>query len=105
MKHRSTFVFSVAVTVLIIAGAAGLASQWQQTMALRGDMEAARMEADELQRLKAANARLKAQQISEAELAALRADHAALPRLRAEIEALKKGQGPAPAASARPAGR
>jgi uncharacterized protein involved in exopolysaccharide biosynthesis len=40
--------------------------------------------------LRAENARLRSGQISEEELERLRADHAALPRLRAEIEALRK---------------
>jgi len=76
--------------MLAIAGGAGLVSQWQETMALRVELELARVEAGEWERLRAENQRLRSQQISAAELEVLRADHAALPRLRAEIEALKR---------------
>jgi len=78
------------LTVLIIAGGASLVSQWRQTIALRGELEVARQEAGDLERLRVENKRLRDRQISAAELEALRADHAALPRLRAEIEALNK---------------
>jgi hypothetical protein len=90
MKHRSTFGFFVVLTVLIIAGGVGLASRWQQTMLLRGELDGLRDQERELKALRAANEGLRGQQVSAAELAALRADHAAVGRLRAELEALKK---------------
>ena len=90
MKHRLSLGFIVVVAALAVAGGAGLASQWQQTMALRSELELARLEVGELERLRAENKRLRDQQVSAAELEALRADHAALPRLRTEIEALKR---------------
>lgn len=89
MKHRASLGFFVVTAVVVVAGGAGLASQWSQTMSLRSELELARVEAGELERLRAENKRLRDRQISAAELELLRADHAALPRLRAEIEALK----------------
>ncbi len=79
------------LTVLIVAGSAGLASQWQQTMLLRGELDGLRDQEREWKALRVENERLRAQQIPAAELAALRADHVAVARLRAELEALKKG--------------
>lgn len=76
--------------VVVVAGGAGLAWQWSQTMSLRSELELARVEADQLERLRAENKRLRDRQISAAELELLRADHAALPRLRAEIESLNR---------------
>ena len=88
MKPRSSFGFVVVVVALVVAGGVGLASQWRQTILLRSELDLARMEASELERLRAENQRLRDRQISAAELAVLRADHAALPRLRAELDAL-----------------
>jgi hypothetical protein len=82
--------FFIVLAVLIIAGGAGLASQWRQTMMLRAELESVRLEVGDLARLRAENQRLRDRQIPAAELEALRADHTALPRLRAEIEALNK---------------
>jgi hypothetical protein len=90
MKQQSYLGFCVVVAGLVIVGGVGLVSQWQKTMALRVELELARVEAGELARLRAENRRLREKQIPAAELEALRADHAALPRLRAEIEALKR---------------
>lgn len=88
MKPRSSFGFVVVVVVLVVAGGAGLALQWRQTMVLRGELERVRSEAEELVRLRDENRRLREKQIPVAELERLRADHAALPRLRAELDAL-----------------
>ena len=90
MNQRSSLGFLFVTAVVVVAGGAGLASQWSQTMSLRTDLELARVEADELERLRAENKRLRDRQISAAELELLRADHAAMPRLRAEIESLKR---------------
>ena len=78
------------LTVLIIAGGVGLALQWQQTMLLRGELDGLHDQERELKALRAANERLREQQVSTAELSALRADHAAVGRLRAELSALEK---------------
>ena len=88
MKQRSLFGFLTVVTALVIAGSAGVASQWLQTLALHTELESARAEVGELARLRAENQRLRDRQISTAQLEALRADHAALPQLRAQLEAL-----------------
>ena len=78
------------VIVLVVAGGSALASRWQETMLLRGEVGLLRLDAGELERLRAENQRLREKQIPVAELEVLRADHAALPRLRAEMEALNK---------------
>ena len=90
MKQSSSFGFLVVLVALVIASGAGLASQWEKTMTLRGELELLRVAPDEVKRLQVENERLRAKQISAAELEVLRADHAALPRLRAELEALRK---------------
>jgi hypothetical protein len=88
MRPRPTLGFLVVLALLIVAGGVGLASQWRQTLALRGELELLRLEAGDLAQLRAENQRLRERQIPAAELELLRADHAALPRLRAELEAL-----------------
>ncbi len=55
------------------------------------EIEHLRAENRDFEPLRAENQRWRGRQISAAELELLRADHAALPRLRAELEALKKG--------------
>lgn len=90
MKHRLPFGFLVVVTVLVVAGGAALVSQWRETVALRGELAQLRLEVGALDQLRAENKQLRDKQIPAAKLEALRADHAALPRLRMEIEALKK---------------
>jgi hypothetical protein len=90
MKPRSSFVFSLVLAALTIAGGTALAMQWRQSMELRVALEHAKSDADELARLRDENRRLRAQQIPPAELERLRSDHAALPRLRAELEALQR---------------
>ena len=90
MKPRSSFVFSLVLITLAIAGGAALTMQWRQSMELRVALENAKSDADELARLRDENRRLRAQQIPPAELERLRSDHAALPRLRAELEALQR---------------
>ncbi len=88
MKHRSPLRFVVLLAALVVAGGAGLWSQWLQTISLRTELETARAEVGELDRLRVENTRLRGQQIPTAQLEALRADHAALPRLRAELDSL-----------------
>ncbi len=61
-----------------------------ETTELRYERLALREQCARIEEVRAENARLRAAQISPEELARLRADHAALPRLRAEIEALRK---------------
>ena len=90
MKKYSFLGLLVIMVALAVASGTGLASQWEKTMTLRGELELLRVAPDEVKRLQAENERLRAKQISAAELEALRADHAALPRLRAELEALRK---------------
>lgn len=70
--------------------AAGLAWQGKETTVLRSQLESLRAGGGELSRLRDENGRLRDKQIPAVELERLRADHAALPRLRAEIEALRK---------------
>jgi hypothetical protein len=95
MKRQSSFGFLVVLVALLVVGGLGLASQWQETILLRGKLDGLRDQERELKALRSENERLRGQQVSAAELAALRADHAAVGRLRAELEALKKS---APAA-------
>jgi hypothetical protein len=94
MKNRSSLGFFVVLAAFAMAGGAGLWTQWLRTMSLRTELEAARAEVGELERLRMENTRLRSQQISPAQLAALRADHAALPQLRAQVEALNKPTAP-----------
>lgn len=94
-KRRAAGGFLTVMAVLALAGSAAWVAQWRETVTLRSVLEQAREETNELEQLRAANARLRSAQISALELEALRADHAALPRLRAEIEALNKAKGPA----------
>src|SRR3989304_1701050 len=95
MKHRLSLGFLVVVVALLVAGGVGLASRWQETMLLRGELDGLRDQEREWKKLRFENERLRGQQVAAAELEALRADHAAVGRLRAELEALKKS---APAA-------
>src|SRR5512140_519040 len=88
MKPRSPLGFFVALAALIMASGTGLALQWRQSMALRGELERVKFAAEELARLRDENQRLREKQTPAAELERLRADHAALPRLRAELDAL-----------------
>lgn len=81
----------VAVTLIVaVAGVAALVSQLQETRGLRTELALAGPGVGEIERLRAENQRLKEKRISPVELEALRADHAALPRLRAEMDALRK---------------
>jgi hypothetical protein len=81
----------IALVLAVGAGAAFvLVRQAAETAALRTELELARLEAADLPALRAENQRRRAQQIPAAELQRLRDDHAALPRLRAELEALRK---------------
>lgn len=89
MKPRTSPVFLLVLTVLTIAGATALTTQWRQSMQHRLALEHAKLDAAEVTRLREENRRLRAQQISPAELERLRSDHAALPRLRAELEAVR----------------
>jgi Tfp pilus assembly protein PilO len=75
----------LAAVVLLVLG-----RQWLTTAELRANLELARGQNDDVSRLQIENRRLQEKQISATELERLRADHAALPRLRAEVEALKK---------------
>src|SRR5436309_2826958 len=93
-NYGSPFVFIVLMAVFVIASAWGLLSQWEESVRLRMERELAQWETREAERLRAANARLRARQISPAELQSLRADHAALPRLRAELDALARAPAP-----------
>ena len=90
MKPRSSFVSFLVFAALIIAGGTALATQWRESMELRVTLGRAKIDADEVARLRDENGRLRALQISPAELERLRSDHAALPRLRAELEALQR---------------
>lgn len=91
MKPRVSPIFVMVMTGVALATGAGFAAQWRQSVALRAELDGLRFETDGWTRLRTENQRLRAAQISTVELEALRADHAALPRLRAELEALKKG--------------
>ena len=89
MKSRSPFGFLCLATAIVVAGAVGIGSQWEDTARLTADLERMRLETRELERLRTENKQLRERQIPATELDSLRADHAALPRLRAEIETLK----------------
>lgn len=92
MKRRlAAWVISAGLLGL---GAIAIAREWRETLQLRPQIERLRAEADELASLKAENQRLRARQVSAEELAAHRSDHAALPRLRRELEALRRSGTP-----------
>jgi len=78
------------VAAVAVIGVGCLAVQWRETDSLRDKMISVRQESAELDQLREENIRLKDEQISAEELLRLRADHAALPRLRADLENLKK---------------
>ena len=80
----------LVLSLITAVGFVVLGKQWLTTAELRAHLELARAHADELGRFQVENRRLKENQISTTELERLRADRAALPRLRAEVEALKK---------------
>jgi hypothetical protein len=81
---------AVGGTLLVLAlGIPALLLQRSHHSVLRLEIAAAREERAELEKLRAATARLQSQQLSPDALAKLRADHAALARLRAEIDTLK----------------
>lgn len=94
MNRHFSFGFIALLLLLATAGVVAVASQWQKTMLLRGELERVRSDAEELEKLRAENRRWKENQIPAAELESLRADHAAVVRLRAELEALQKKQPP-----------
>jgi len=94
VKTPLSWRFLVSFVGLIGAIGAVLGSQRHQTLALRRELQVARLETGELIQLRAENQRLKAQVIPDALLERLRADHAALPRLRAELEGLRKASDP-----------
>lgn len=89
MTPRSSFAFFLVLAALVVTGGTALVMQWRQSMELRVAFERARIEADDLARLREDNRRLLAQQIPPTELARLRSDRAALSRLRAELETLQ----------------
>jgi hypothetical protein len=80
----------VMFAAALLAFAGGAAWQWRESVELRSKVEQARTAQAELRQLQSEHARLRSAQIPATELEQLRADHAALPRLRAELEALKK---------------
>ncbi len=82
---------SAAASALVMGGVVVL--RHFEGERLRVELESLREQGARLGTVRAETARLEAQQISAAEFEALRADHVALPRLREEIEALKKGLG------------
>lgn len=84
---RCFFVFGGLGVCLI---ACGVVFALMETAELRYERLALREQCARIEEVRAENARLRAAQISPEELERLRADHAALPRLRAEIEALRK---------------
>jgi hypothetical protein len=90
MKPCSSVPFFVLLIAVLVTAVAGIGWRQRQTAALRDELAAVSRTAHELARLRTENVRLREKQIPAAELEALRADHAALPRLRAEIEALRK---------------
>ncbi len=81
-----TLVLSLIAAIIFVV----LAKQRLTTAELRANLELARAHTDDLGRLQVEHRRLKENEISAAELERLRGDRAALPRLRAEVEALKK---------------
>ena len=83
-RRRTLFV------VLTVFGGTVLAWQWRIGLELQSEADLQQTQTLRIDRLRAENKRLRALQVSAAELEVLRADHAALPRLRAEIEVLRK---------------
>ena len=81
----------IAIAALTGFGGFALLQQRQAGILLAAKVELLRAENVEIGRLRAENRRLALQQVSAVELENLRADHAALPRLRGEIDELKRG--------------
>ena len=90
MRSPFSWSFGFIVLALILAGGGAFLSQAQQTVLLRSQLELAREDVGEMERLSAENKRLKGKRISPEELEALRADHVAVVRLRGEVEALNR---------------
>lgn len=86
---RARWIF-VLGGVVVGAIACGVAFGRMETARLRYELQEQRELGARREELRAENARLRSGQIALEELERLRADHAALPRLRAEIEALRK---------------
>ena len=93
MQRYVSLRFLLVLTAVVLAAAAAVAVQWQQTALLRADLECAKFAAEELAKLREENQRWRDKQIPAAELERLRADHAAIPRLRAELDALARPAG------------
>src|SRR5438309_2133293 len=90
MQRLGSVGFISLIAALTIIAAVALALQQQEASPLRLELAQAQAESRELARLKTENQAWREKQISAAELESLRSDHAALPRLREELEALKK---------------
>lgn len=97
MKRGFSLGFFLQALALAMGGGTAAAAQWKKTFLLRGELTQLQLQAAELQRLQAENARLKARQLPAGELQKLREEYDAVMRLRAELEALQ-GRTQAPAA-------
>ncbi|MES2693936.1 MAG: hypothetical protein V4773_10720 [Verrucomicrobiota bacterium] len=84
---RGVFLACLALLAGLVAAVVGI--RHGDTRLLRADLALARLERDEVDRLRAAQSELAEKQPSPPALATLRADHAAVQRLRAELESLK----------------
>jgi len=83
--------WAVAFFILLFAaGGVVLSLQRQSIAKLRVEMKQLSVENKQVERLRIENQKLSAGQVSAIELDRMRDDHAALPRLRSEIQTLKR---------------
>ena len=82
--------FIVLVAAVILIAGSAIAYQRSEDRVLRLELQDAKRAETEIAQLRKENERLKSRQIPTAELERLRSDHAALPRLRAELNDLRK---------------
>jgi hypothetical protein len=90
MATLRSFLVWIALAAVALSVGTALASQRLTTMQLRGELDGARVQCEDLARLRQENEKLRVRQIPAAQLEALRADHAAVRRMRRELEALEK---------------
>jgi hypothetical protein len=91
-KTNSSAAFWLVITALVAVGAYGMGRQWLKSQELGIELEKARTEVAQVERLRRENIRLQGKQVAAAELGKLREDHAALLRLRAELDTLQNGK-------------
>lgn len=90
MKTGGSFRFIGVVAALAMGAAFAFSLERNEHRRLSRELQDARREVEAAEVLRRQNDRLREQILSADELERLRSDHAALPRLRAELEELRK---------------